>query len=233
MVLASGPAVGGSDGKPRFSNQEISMLFKKIILGICFFLGLSYFYPPLASFADTVILKSGQVIEGKIIENTGKYVKINFDGVDLIYSYEEVASVNPSGVNNAPSKELSSLYEAFNSSKNVVANKDQPAEPAVSVALAQPAVNADSVSVPGMPGSVSASTTVQEVISKLPKEYQEMFKKNLEMQGSGSTNQVSGGIPATLSNLPPEYQSIIKSSLEKIQADKQTTKFFLPLEKQQ
>jgi tetratricopeptide (TPR) repeat protein len=47
-----------------------------------------YFFAP--AFAETIVLKSGQAIAGKIIEKTGKYIKIDFYGVPLTYFYEEI-----------------------------------------------------------------------------------------------------------------------------------------------
>lgn len=44
-------------------------------------------------FGETIILKSGKTIEGKIIEKTGKYIKIDFYGVALTYYMDEVASI--------------------------------------------------------------------------------------------------------------------------------------------
>jgi len=45
-------------------------------------------------FAETVRLKSGQTIEGKIIEETDEYIKIDFQGVPLTYSFDEVDNIN-------------------------------------------------------------------------------------------------------------------------------------------
>lgn len=44
-------------------------------------------------FAETVILKSGKTIEGKIIERTDDYVKIDFMGVILTYFLDEVQDI--------------------------------------------------------------------------------------------------------------------------------------------
>ncbi|MDD5097375.1 MAG: hypothetical protein PHU59_02650 [Candidatus Omnitrophica bacterium] len=201
------------------------MLLKKMAWGICFFLCLTYFFPPLICFADTVVLKSGQVIEGKIIEVTEKYVKINFDGVDVTYFQDEIASINQGNVSNAASKELTSLYEAFNASKNAVEDKGQLNEPAGLTQPAQPAVNENSILLPGLEKSQDPSTTVQAAVSQLPKQYQDLIKSKLQsMQGSASADQPAVITPNDLSSLSTEYQQIIKSSLEKIQADKQTPK---------
>lgn len=43
--------------------------------------------------AETIILKSGQKVEGKIIEKTDKYIKIDFQGVSLTYNVDEIASI--------------------------------------------------------------------------------------------------------------------------------------------
>jgi hypothetical protein len=172
-----------------------------------------------------VVLKSGQVIEGKIIEVTEKYVKINFDGVDVAYFQDEIASINQGNVSNTASKELTSLYEAFNASKNAVEDKGQPDEPSGLTQPAQPAVNENSPPLSGLEKSQDPSTTVQAAVSQLPKQYQDLIKSKLQsIQGSASADQPAVIAPNDLSGLSTEYQQIIKSSLEKIQADKQTPK---------
>lgn len=40
------------------------------------------------------MLKSGQQIEGKIIERTDKYVKIDFNGAPLTYFFDEISEIN-------------------------------------------------------------------------------------------------------------------------------------------
>jgi len=44
--------------------------------------------------AEVILLKSGKSIEGKLIEKTDKYVKINFQGVPLTYFFDEVKSID-------------------------------------------------------------------------------------------------------------------------------------------
>jgi len=49
---------------------------------------------PAFALAETVILKSGKTVEGKLIEQTDKYIKIYFQGVQLTYSIDEIESVD-------------------------------------------------------------------------------------------------------------------------------------------
>lgn len=48
---------------------------------------------PSVCFPETIILKSGNKIEGKIIERTDKYIKIDFEGVPLTYFPEDIESI--------------------------------------------------------------------------------------------------------------------------------------------
>jgi len=50
-----------------------------------------------AAFADTITLKDGRVIEGKIVEETKDYVKINFSDVILTYFPEEIDKITRAG----------------------------------------------------------------------------------------------------------------------------------------
>jgi len=45
-------------------------------------------------FAETIVLKSGETVEGKLIEKTDKYIKIDFQGVPLTYFFDEVKSID-------------------------------------------------------------------------------------------------------------------------------------------
>ena len=57
-----------------------------------FILGCLCFYN--SAFSETLILKSGQAVEGTIIEETDKYVKIDFLGTPLTYSKEDIKSID-------------------------------------------------------------------------------------------------------------------------------------------
>lgn len=63
-------------------------MFKKLsfILFFCF-------YITAFSSAETVYLKSGKVMEGKIIEKTEKYIKMDYYGVELTYWMDEIDRV--------------------------------------------------------------------------------------------------------------------------------------------
>jgi len=60
---------------------------KPIIFLISFFL-----LTPV--FAETIVTKSGQTIEGNILEKTDKYIKIDFYGVPMIYNRDEIQSAS-------------------------------------------------------------------------------------------------------------------------------------------
>lgn len=49
---------------------------------------------PVFVFAETIILKSGQKVEGKILEKTDKAVKIDFYGVPIKYNLEDIESID-------------------------------------------------------------------------------------------------------------------------------------------
>ncbi len=48
---------------------------------------------PISIYADTVILKSGEKIEGTIIEKTKKHIKIYLYDKSVIYSIGEIESI--------------------------------------------------------------------------------------------------------------------------------------------
>lgn len=48
--------------------------------------------------AETVVLKSGKTVEGKITETTDKYIKVDFQGVGITYYLDEIASIDGQAV---------------------------------------------------------------------------------------------------------------------------------------
>ena len=49
---------------------------------------------PFSLFAETIVLKSGKQIEGKILEKTDEYVRIDFMGVALSYFYDQIETID-------------------------------------------------------------------------------------------------------------------------------------------
>jgi hypothetical protein len=62
-------------------------------LRISVIIGLALFINPKTVFSETLILKSGQKIEGKILEKTEEYIKIDFQGVTLTYFLDEIENI--------------------------------------------------------------------------------------------------------------------------------------------
>lgn len=58
------------------------------------------------AFADTIVLKTGQKIEGTIVERNSETVKIRFEGVDLSYMLSEVDFINQEKIKPAGAGEL-------------------------------------------------------------------------------------------------------------------------------
>ncbi len=56
-----------------------------LLLVLCF---------PIFVFAETIVLKSGKTVEGKLIEKTDKYIKIDFMGVPITYFNDEIDTIN-------------------------------------------------------------------------------------------------------------------------------------------
>ena len=45
-------------------------------------------------YAETIVLKSGKSVEGKLLEKTDKYIKIDFQGVPVTYYFDEIESID-------------------------------------------------------------------------------------------------------------------------------------------
>lgn len=82
---------------------------------------ISLYFPALI-FAEIIVLKSGQSIEGKLIEKKDKYIKIDFQGVPLTYFFDEIDSIDGKKIQ-PPAKEqlkepLKTVDEKILESKN-------------------------------------------------------------------------------------------------------------------
>jgi len=73
-------------------------IFYKIIASGC-----ACFFLITAAYADTVVLKSGKTLEGKIVEQANDYVKIDVGGTVLTYFNDEIEKIsNPAVVSVKP-----------------------------------------------------------------------------------------------------------------------------------
>jgi len=172
-------------------------------------------------FSETILLKSGQKVEGKIIEKTDKYVKLDFFGVDLVYYNDEVASITQGVADseNTVSPQLESLYQAYTSSLNVPQKKNE--EKAIETPV-----------LPVVPQAVETSPAASVIaqnsgLSQLPPEYQKMMQAALQGMSGAQGSQLSGSKPAggmptgvDISQLPPEYQKMLKTTMANLQAGK-------------
>jgi len=60
----------------------------KKIISVAFFL-----YLPFSLFAETIILKSGKKIEGKIVEKTDDFIKVDLYGVPIKYYFDQIENI--------------------------------------------------------------------------------------------------------------------------------------------
>ena len=183
---------------------------KILVSCIVFFAGLAFYTPILA---DTLTLKSGQKIEGKIVEKTDQYVKIDFQGVVLEYLQEEVASIIGDSKRPVPSAEpgLNPTYTPIDFTglaKHYPISSEGAAsqEPAENDFTANPygmAVEAQD-NYP-QPEKLSTPLDLSAATANLPPQYQEMIK---------SIQANPGDLSKALSGLPPEYQKIVEEAMK-------------------
>ena len=180
---------------------------------ICICCAVFYLFSQGLVFSETVLLKSGQKVEGRIVEKTDKYVKLDFLGVELVYYNDEVASIAEgiSSSENTVTPQLESLYQAYTSSLNV---PQKPKEVNVEEALSLVGRQATGAS-QATPAVASTSSLLQ-----LPPEAQKMIQQALQgAQGGKTVGNKSGGMPlgVDISQLPPEAQKMIKSTMANLQ----------------
>jgi len=183
---------------------------KILVSFIVFFAGLAFYTSLLA---DTLTLKSGQKIEGKIVEKTDQYVKIDFQGVVLEYLQEEVASIIGDSKRTSPSAEpgLNPAYAPIDFT-GLAKHYPISSEGAVSQ---EPAADDFTVNPYGIavepqgnypqPEGLSMPLDLSAATANLPPQYQEMIK---------SIQENPGDLSKALSGLPPEYQKIAEEAMK-------------------
>jgi len=62
-------------------------MFKALIASLIILLISSF------CFAETIVLKSGKTVEGKILEKTDRYVKIDFEGIPITYFMDQIDKI--------------------------------------------------------------------------------------------------------------------------------------------
>jgi tetratricopeptide (TPR) repeat protein len=90
--------------------------------------GVLFFQNP--GFTETIVLRSGETVEGKIIEKTDKYVKVDFIGIPLTYFFEDIESID--------GKKLVSPSVSSTVSQPVSSPASLPASPSVSSSVSSP-----------------------------------------------------------------------------------------------
>ena len=183
---------------------------KILVSFIVFFAGLAFYTSLLA---DTLTLKSGQKIEGKIVEKTDQYVKIDFQGVVLEYLQEEVASIIGDSKRTSPSAEpgLNPAYAPIDFT-GLAKHYPISSEGAVSQ---EPAADDFTVNPYGIavepqgnypqPEGLSTPLDLSAATANLPPQYQEMIK---------SIQANPGDLSKALSGLPPEYQKMVEEAMK-------------------
>lgn len=73
-------------------------------------IGLALLFPAFA-FAETLVLKNGQSVEGEILEKTNEYVKIKFQGLGITYSSDEIKAINGNPISATHSNKVTLSYE--------------------------------------------------------------------------------------------------------------------------
>ena len=86
-------------------------------------LGFSLCFPTYI-FAETIILKSGKVIEAKILERTDEYIKIELDGIPIYYEHKYIKSIHEDSDSSIADFDVSSISSYFERAVEYVSRGD-------------------------------------------------------------------------------------------------------------
>ncbi len=68
-------------------------------------------------FSETIVLKNGKTIEGKILEKTDKYIKVDTERIPVTYYLDEITSINESSSGSLPSESRITAISQISSQK--------------------------------------------------------------------------------------------------------------------
>jgi hypothetical protein len=136
-------------------------------------------------FSQTVILKSGQKVEGKVIEQSDKYVKLDFQGVELIFYNDEISSIEQTAPDGSSplNPQMEALYKAYvsavNSPKKLVKKPGEPVKKPAEEATPQASQEPASTDQPASTSQELSLLNLPLDLSQLPAEYREKIKEEL------------------------------------------------------
>jgi len=95
---------------------------------------------PVTLHGETIILKSGQKIEGKIIERTDEKVKVDIYGIPITYYYENIESIDGQKIVKTVENELSSEVFDFIKLPETISNINVDGKTACQIQLIKDAL---------------------------------------------------------------------------------------------
>lgn len=130
---------------------------------IWFFIGVCFF--ATSAFADTVRLKNGNAVEGKVISQTAESVKIDIGGTTLTYYPDEIASVDAGAVAAPAAAPVAPVSPEVAAPVPAVASPEVPVPAPV---VAAPAVVAPAAAAPAVAAPVEVPAAAPAVVSQPP-----------------------------------------------------------------
>ncbi|MCK9573368.1 MAG: tetratricopeptide repeat protein [Candidatus Omnitrophica bacterium] len=85
-----------------------------------FFVSLVLLAVFLPAYAEIVVLKSGKIIEGDIVEKTEKYIKVDMFGVPVTYYLDDIESINGKKITAAIVKKEPEVKAEINNTKEKI-----------------------------------------------------------------------------------------------------------------
>lgn len=182
-----------------------------LLLVLCF---------PISIFAETIVLKSGQKVEGQIIKRTDEYVKIDFQEVILTYFLDEIETIDGKKVNlsikqtNVVLEDKRAQYPYISEKNEIASIKDDLSETASEqkvYTLEKP---------PAIPISNDKETKRQQVSDFVRKTHSVMSSKSVvlnEKQNLFHQAEVSGD-REKMNVLAAEIRDIISQAKEEVAA---------------
>lgn len=89
---------------------------------ISIILSLMFLFISSSIFAETIMLKSGKTVEGKILDKTDKYIKVDTEGIPITYYLEDIESIDGKTVAKQSSSEQAPILSTANNAEDYFNN---------------------------------------------------------------------------------------------------------------
>ncbi|MDD4955678.1 MAG: tetratricopeptide repeat protein [Candidatus Omnitrophica bacterium] len=166
-------------------------------------LSLLFSFSFLSAFAETIVLKSGKTIEGKILEKTEKSVKVDISGIPITYYLDEIQTIDSEKINSYSTSSGASQGPLIKSKNNYIYDKGARPGPLYE---AYRICNEEGLKYINSGDYSSAIKQFEKAIEMIPTESVAYINLGISYKKTGKPQEAIKSLEKALSLDPEDYQ---------------------------